>query len=148
MTMAPQRFERIAVEEGFTLPEMVAVRARTVPPRSAQPTPMAQHVFRSLADLGEGRIKAMDEDGIACQVCVVAGIGIQDIDPVEGNELCALANDRMGEATAKYPGRLFGVCARRGSGFPACAPSLGAFRAPRRLDPTATCPTSPWRCAA
>ena len=109
MTMAPQRFERIAVEEGFTIPEMVAVRARTVPPRSAQPTPMAQHVFRSLADLGEGRIKAMDEDGIACQVCVVAGIGIQDIDPVEGNELCALANDRMGEATAKYPGRLFGL---------------------------------------
>ena len=109
MTMAPQRFERIAVEEGYTIPEMMEVRAQSVPARRNTHTPMADYVFRSLLDLGEGRIKAMDEDGIACQVCVVASIGIQDIDPVQGNELCALANDRMSEAAQKYPGRLAGL---------------------------------------
>ena len=109
MTMAPQRFERIAVEEGFTIPEMVAVRARTVPPRSNQGTPAQDYVFRSLLDLGEGRIAAMDEDGIACQLCVPASIGVQDIDPVEGNEIYALANDRMSDAAKKYAGRLAGL---------------------------------------
>jgi 5-carboxyvanillate decarboxylase len=109
MTPSPQRFERIAVEEGYTIPEMMEVRLKTVPPRSNTPTPMQDYVFRSLLDLGDARIKAMDEDGIACQVCVVASIGVQDIDPVQGNELCALASDRLSEAAKKYPGRLAGL---------------------------------------
>ena len=51
----------------------------------------------------------MDEDGIATQVCLLAGIAIQDIDPVQGNELAALANDRLAEAARKYPGRITGL---------------------------------------
>ena len=68
-------------------------------------------MFRALLDLGDDRIKAMDEDGIAMQVCVLAGSGIQDIDPVQGNELAALANDRLAETSRKYPGRITGLAA-------------------------------------
>jgi 5-carboxyvanillate decarboxylase len=75
--------------------------------------------------MGEGRLKAMDEDGIACQVCLLASIAIQDIDPVEANELCALANDRMSEAAKKYPARLAGL-----AGF---AP-LDPVRAAREIE--------------
>jgi 5-carboxyvanillate decarboxylase len=129
MSMSQQRFERIAVEEGYTIPEMMAVRLKNTPPRSNQGTPAQDYVFRSLLDLGEGRIAAMDEDGIACQVCVPASIGVQDIDPVEGNEIYALANDRMSDAAKKYPGRLAGL-----AGF---AP-LDPARAAREIERAVT----------
>ncbi len=105
-----QRFERIAVEEGFTIPEIVALQrshnAPTTPP-SAQRTA----IFRALLDLGEGRIRAMDEDGVAKQVCVLAGSIIQDIDPVQGGELAALSNDRLAQAAKAYPDRITGLAA-------------------------------------
>ena len=67
----PQRYERIAVEEGFTIPEIVALqRSRNA---GMPPTPQRMEVVRALLDLGEGRIRTMDEDGIAKQVCVLAG---------------------------------------------------------------------------
>jgi 5-carboxyvanillate decarboxylase len=104
-----ERFERIAVEEAFIIPEMTEIQARAMPVRSNTVTPMQQYVFRSMLDLGEGRIKAMDDDGIAVQVCLLASIAIQDIDPVQANELCTLANDRFADAAKKYPGRLAGL---------------------------------------
>jgi len=109
MAATSVRFERIAVEEAYIIPEMMEVQARNMPVRSDVPTEMQQYVFRSLLDLGDGRIKTMDDDGIATQVCLLASIAIQDIDPVQGNELCALANDRLAEAAKKYPGRITGL---------------------------------------
>jgi 5-carboxyvanillate decarboxylase len=108
MTKGKERYERIAVEEGFTIPEIAKLRFGE---HSGPPSAMRRHVFESLLDLGEGRIKTMDEDGIATQVCVLAGAVIQDIDPVEGNELAALSNDRLAEASRKYPGRITGLAA-------------------------------------
>jgi 2,3-dihydroxybenzoate decarboxylase len=104
----PERIERIAVEEGFTIPEIAEEMRKRMPP-GFTPTPYRAQVFRALLDLGEGRIKAMDEDGIATQVCVLAASLIQDLDPVQGNELAALANDRLAEAAKKYPGRITGL---------------------------------------
>jgi 5-carboxyvanillate decarboxylase len=103
-----ERYRRIAVEEGFTIPEIAKLRFAE---QSGPPNDMRRHVFQGLLDLGEGRIKAMDEDGIATQVCVLAGAVIQDIDPVQGNELAALSNDRLAEAAKKYPGRITGLAA-------------------------------------
>lgn len=105
-----QRYERIAVEEGFTIPEVAELqrsRNASAPP----PTAMRSAVFRALLDLGPGRIRAMDEDGIAKQVCVFAGPIIQDIDPVQGGELAALANDRLAQAAQTYPDRITGLAA-------------------------------------
>ncbi len=103
-----QRFERIAVEEAFGIPEISKVAGGAMLGSSA-PSKMREYVMSSLMDLGDTRIKRMDEDGIAMQVLLIASIVIQDIDPIQGNELAALANDRLAEAAAKYPGRITGL---------------------------------------
>jgi 2,3-dihydroxybenzoate decarboxylase len=108
MPANPQRYERIAVEEGFTIPEIVEEQ-RKLNIQQGPPTPMRMEVFKALLDLGEGRIKTMDADGIAKQVLVLAGPVMLDIDPVQGNELAALANDRLAAAAKKYPDRLTGL---------------------------------------
>ena len=106
-----KRYERIAVEEGFVIPEINQIQRQQTPSYAAQTTPMRQGIFRSLLDLGDGRIKTMDEDGIQMQVCILAGNIIQDIDPVQGNELAELANLRLAEAAKKYPDRITGFAA-------------------------------------
>jgi len=108
--MAKQRYERIAVEEAYIIPEIVEIQARQMPVRMGA-SGMRDYVFKSLLDLGDGRIKTMDEDGISMQVCLLAGIAIQDLDPVQGNELAALANDRISETAKKYPTRIAGLAA-------------------------------------
>jgi 5-carboxyvanillate decarboxylase len=109
-TIMPERYERIAVEEGFTIPELAELMRRRLPSTLA-PSPSRAALFRALADLGDARIKAMDEDGIATQVCVLAASFIQDLDPREGQELAALANDRLAEAAMKYKSRITGLAA-------------------------------------
>jgi 5-carboxyvanillate decarboxylase len=103
-----QRYERIAVEEGFTIPEIAEEGRKRMPP-GMQASQARHAVFNALLDLGEGRIKTMDADGIAMQVCVLAGSVIQDLDPVQGSELAALSNDRLAEAARKYPDRITGL---------------------------------------
>jgi 5-carboxyvanillate decarboxylase len=103
-------YQRIAVEEAYMIPEIAALDSSRVPGRS-DTSKLRAYIMKSLLDLGDDRIKAMDEDGIATQVCLLAGIGLQDIDPVQGNELAALANDRLAETAHKYPGRITGLAA-------------------------------------
>lgn len=100
-----ERFQRIAVEEGYIIPEIAALE------RLAPASPAWQTLLAALLDLGAGRIRTMDEHGIATQLCVVSGNSLQDIDPVEGNALAALANDRLAEAARTYPGRIAGLAA-------------------------------------
>lgn len=103
-----ERYHRIAVEEGYMIPEIASLQTTNVPGRS-ETSKLRAYIMKSLLDLGDDRIRAMDEDGIAMQVCLLAGIGLQDIDPVQGNELAALANDRLAETVRKYPTRIAGL---------------------------------------
>ena len=103
-----ERYRRIAVEEAYMIPEIAALESTRVPGRS-ETSKLRAYIMKSLLDTGDGRIKAMDEDGIAMQVCLLAGIGLQDIDPVQGNELAGLANDRLAEMARKYPDRIAGL---------------------------------------
>ncbi|HEY3916635.1 MAG TPA: amidohydrolase family protein [Stellaceae bacterium] len=103
-----ERYRRIAVEEAYMIPEIAALESTRIPGRS-ETSKLREHIMKSLLDMGDGRIKAMDKDGIAMQVCLLAGIGLQDIDPVQGNELAALANDRLAEMARKYPQRIAGL---------------------------------------
>lgn len=103
-----ERYHRIAVEEAYMIPEIAALETTRVPGRN-ETSKLRAYIMKSLLDLGDDRIRAMDEDGIATQVCLLAGIGLQDIDPVQGNELAGLANDRLAEASRKYPGRITGL---------------------------------------
>jgi 2,3-dihydroxybenzoate decarboxylase len=118
-----ERYERIAVEEAYITPEIAKLQAAQMPVRFASNA--QANVISSMLDLGEGRIKQMDADGIAMQVCLLGSIALQDVDPVEANELCALANDCLAEAAQRFPGRLAGL-----AGF---AP-LDPERAARELE--------------
>ena len=65
--------ERIAVEEGFMIPE-VAAAARALDEKLGLAGPVSESrkaMFRDLIDLNEGRLKAMDEDGITKQLIVI-----------------------------------------------------------------------------
>jgi len=110
MALANKRYERIAVEEAYVIPEIAEHQFRQMPVRSA-PSAMRKYVFDSLLDMGDERIKRMDDDGIQTQVCLLAGIALQDMDPVQGNELADLANVRLAEMAKKYPGRITGFAA-------------------------------------
>ncbi len=108
----PQR-ERIAVEEGFTIPEIGAA-ARALAEKSGTPmtiTPARRALFQDLVDLGERRIRAMDEDGITMQLIVIGSPGVQVFDPVQGTELARLANDRLAAACKARPTRFAGLAA-------------------------------------
>jgi 2,3-dihydroxybenzoate decarboxylase len=108
----PPSRERIAVEEGFMIPE-VAAAARAIDERLAAgaPTELRRAMFRDLLDLGEGRLKAMDADGITKQVIVIGSPGVQAFDPVQGHELSKLVNDRLSAACRAHPDRFAGLAA-------------------------------------
>jgi 2,3-dihydroxybenzoate decarboxylase len=107
-TFDPKRYHRIAVEEAFMIPEIAALATNRVQ-GEGQASKLRAYTMKSLLQMDDERIKAMDEDGIAMQVALAAGIGIQDIDPVQGSELAALSNDRLVEMVRKYPTRIAGL---------------------------------------
>lgn len=106
-----ERYERIAVEEAYLIPEIAALQGGQMPGRSG--SKMREYIMESLLDLGEGRIKTMDEDGIATQVCLLAGIAIQDIDPVQGNDSPRLRMTASPKRRANIPAASQGSPASR-----------------------------------
>ena len=109
----PPARERIAVEEGFMIPE-VGAAARALAERSGRAvtiSPARRAMLQDLTDLGERRIRAMDEDGITMQLLVIGSPGVQAFDPVQGNEMSQLVNDRLAAAIKTYPTRLAGLAA-------------------------------------
>ena len=109
----PPARERIAVEEGFMIPE-VAAAARALDEKLGLAGPVSESrkaMFRDLIDLGERRLKAMDEDGITKQLIVIGSPGVQAFDPVQGHELSKLVNDRLAAACRAHPDRFAGLAA-------------------------------------
>lgn len=58
-----------------------------------------------LADVGAGRIAAMDEAGIDVQVLSVASPGVEPLDPAEAVAVAREENDRTAEAVRAHPDR-------------------------------------------
>ena len=76
-------YRRIACEEGFLSPGVLAQNAKASTPKLSLITaegPTAA-LARSLVDLGEGRITGMDADGIDMQLLLLSSPGIQAFDP-------------------------------------------------------------------
>src|SRR5437868_6050853 len=100
-TKPPAR-TRIAVEEGFMLPEVMSARAQAAGSGAPPVSAARRAMMLDLTDLGERRIKAMDEDGITMQLLVIGSPGVQAFDPVKGNELSKLVNDKLAAACKTY----------------------------------------------
>ena len=105
----------VAIEEHFSVPaltrrispEVIAQRGygtRTLPPGSRNPLEL-------LPDLGEQRLKAMDEAGITMQVLSASGPGPDLLPGADGVALAREMNDHLAAAVAKHPDRFAGFAA-------------------------------------
>jgi len=93
----------IALEEHYYAPELAATFDR--------PEGRAPEIRRRLDDLGELRLKEMDEAGIDVQVISHGAPSTQRLDPEPAVRLARNANDRLAQAIASHPDRFAGFAA-------------------------------------
>jgi len=106
-------YRRIACEEGFLSPGVLAQNAQSSTAELQLITDNGPAAFlaRSLVDLGEARIAAMNADGIDMQLLMLSSPGIQVFDAATGTSLATEANDYASAACAKYPKRFAALAA-------------------------------------
>lgn len=108
--MTDTRYKRIAIEEAFSIPEIVEANRAAVP-RPGPPNPTFMEVNKKLLDLGEIRRQTMEQDGIAVQLIHLTAPGVQNLEPTLAKELAKLSNDRLAEACKANPGKFAGYAA-------------------------------------
>jgi len=107
---------RIATEEAFVIPEVLrpmldrAARDADDPDlffwsKAADGTPLQ----RRLLDLGDERLRIMDESGVDVQLIGLASTGVQMFERDEATALATLANDVLADAMRKHPTRYAGL---------------------------------------
>ena len=94
---------KIAIEEHFRLSKNFSKRSAKAKGRS-QYARVEESVFRKLGDLGEERLKDMDDAGIDVQVLSLAA-------PPASTAFAERANDELYKVTKKYPERFVGLAA-------------------------------------
>src|SRR5262245_35993927 len=118
--MAERTYKRIAVEEGVNFPEIMSEAVKVAaqqPPMIKALNPFGgsgglwEALGAKLGDLGEGRIRQMDADGIDTQLLLLSAPGVQTLGEQLATELATMANDRLSTAARKYPDRLAGLAA-------------------------------------
>ena len=118
----------VALEEHFSAPhvtkriEPAVLKARGFIPRKApkdRPDPMAL-----LPELGEQRLKSMDDTGIDVQVLSAAGAGPDLVPGADGIALARELNDYLAETCAKHPTRFKGFAALPMQSGDACGDEL------------------------
>ncbi|MER7923173.1 amidohydrolase family protein [Streptomyces sp. NPDC096057] len=96
----------IAIEEHWVTPGLTsALKALPRPDESLAFNEMGDHQGR-LEDLGEGRIAAMDAQGIDISLLALTPPGTQPLAPEQARQLSRAANDLAGAAVDKNPTRL------------------------------------------
>lgn len=99
----------IALEEHYLDPVVAAAQGGQGPAGAA--TSPLSGIFSRLSDLGEIRLREMDEAGIDVQVLSHIPSPVQQLNPESAVDLAIAANDRLAEAIAKYPHRFAGFAA-------------------------------------
>ena len=118
----------VALEEHFTVPAVVrridpgAISRRGFQPRKAPasgPNPLAL-----LPEIGELRLKSMDEAGITMQVLSGTGPGPDLVPGPDGVAMAREMNDHLAEAIARHPDRFAGFAVLPMQSPEACAAEL------------------------
>lgn len=122
MTGTP--YIRIAAEEAFAPPEILdGYRQLIAREPGLDPgftslmgfylgaSPRAVQVMSRMTDLGELRLRDMDDSGIAKQILSLTSPGVQIFDAATGTSLAQLSNDYLASAIEKHPGRFHGLAA-------------------------------------
>lgn len=123
--MSPANYLRIAAEEAFATPELFEhYRAllnngpncdpgfqSLIGFYLGNPSPRIQEVATRMQDLGELRIRDMDQTGIAMQILSLTSPGVQVFDAPTAVALARSSNDQLAEAIRKRPDRFAGLAA-------------------------------------
>ncbi len=102
----------VALEEHFSVPALAkridpkVISARGFRPRNL--TPGAVNPMELLPEIGERRLKSMDDAGITVQVLSVAGPGADLVPGADGVALARETNDHLAKAIASHPDRFAG----------------------------------------
>jgi uncharacterized protein len=73
--------------------------------------PLGDPLLEKLLDLGEGRLKNMDQAGIDVQVLSLTSPGVEQFEPKTGAAMAKEANDALHEVIRKHPQRFMGLAA-------------------------------------
>lgn len=126
LSAADNRTQRIvALEEHYALPSLSGripadrIIARGFPPPERNPV-LTGPAASALADLGDGRITAMDAAGITVQVLGWAGPGADLLSGASATDFAREANDAVAAAVRNHPKRFAGF-AHLPMGEPAAA---------------------------
>ena len=115
-------FLRIATEEAFVPPEIMTRYRTLIQEGGGDPGFRSLMGFygggtspgmiaQRLQDLGELRLRDMDESGIARQIISLTAPGVQIFDAVEAVALARSANDQLADAVRTHPDRFAGLAA-------------------------------------
>lgn len=103
----PTKLQVIALEEHYLDPEVAAQfrGLNAVPSRGSGGEAGIPRLYQRLYDLGELRLKEMDEAGIDIQVLSHAAPSLQQVDGESAVRLARAANDRLHATVRAHPGR-------------------------------------------
>lgn len=112
-SLVRRNYRRIACEEGFLSPGVLAQNGKTSLPGIPLITVdgPAAHLAKALVDLGDARIAAMDADGIDMQLLMLSSPGVQVFEPELASSLARDANDYVAEACRRHPTRFAALAA-------------------------------------
>src|SRR3984885_2543669 len=114
---------RIATEEAFAPPELIARYRKLLENSYDAPgfrslwgfysgaSPRATALAERIQDLGERRLRDMDDTGIAMQILSLTAPGVQVFDAPEATALAHSFNHQLAEAIGKHPDRFSGLAA-------------------------------------
>jgi predicted TIM-barrel fold metal-dependent hydrolase len=102
----------VALEEHFSVPALSRrIAADVISRRGFRPrkiSPGAPNPVELLPEIGDGRLKSMDEAGVTVQVLSTAGPGPDLLPGANGVALAREINDHLAAAIAKHPNRFAG----------------------------------------
>ena len=117
-------YQRIATEEAFGTAEIFKQYRKILEKGSTDPgfesligfylrnsSPRITAVSARLLDLGERRLRDMDETGIAKQLLLLTAPGVQVFDADRAVALARSSNDELAEAIRRHPDRFAGLAA-------------------------------------
>jgi len=118
-------YQRIASEEAFAPPEILDRYRKLLQDGSCNDpgfrslwgfygsnlNPRIKEVTTRMTDLGEIRLRDMDQTGIARQILSLTAPGVQVFERADAVELAKSSNDFMAEAIRRHPDRFSGLAA-------------------------------------
>lgn len=118
----------VALEEHFSVPHLArridpaVVSRRGYRPRTAPPD--GPNPLELMTEIGEQRLKSMDEAGITVQVLSITGPGPDLLPGADGIAMAREVNDHLAGAIAKHPDRFAGFAALPMQSPDACVDEL------------------------